>query len=301
MNAESTKRPPEREWHGKHLSWSYRPHAFRWEGEQIEGINFLPLAREMRAWMMQRGQLSYISNSDREIKGRYTNPYSYSGSALSLVLSRAINAYHDYATSPTPDHTEVDAEVERLRLYNDVLLYTARVCEVAIKQLLYCTNFTESRYKRLALGALLESPCPACKKENGKDPHLVSLIGTLAHPFHLCLEFDHCAMDHMNFVNKLRNSQAAHSEIQTLNIRTVGESKQQLLKDCEEVLSGFLHMLSHFEKLEEEILNDLAKKGEAIILLRLNGLPPEDCNFNLVPGQRFVFDPTSDPQTPEQA
>lgn len=86
-----------------------------------------------------------------------------------------------------------------------------------------------------------------------------------------------------------------------LNIRTVGESKQQLLKDCEEVLSGFLHMLSHFEKLEEEILNDLAKKGEAIILLRLNGLPPEDCNFNLVPGQRFVFDPTGDPQTPEQA
>ncbi|MCD9008231.1 hypothetical protein LDO31_18750 [Luteimonas sp. XNQY3] len=105
----------------------------------------------------------------------------------------------------------------------------------------------------------------------------------------------------MDFVNKLRNSQAAHSEIQTLNIRTVEESKQQLLKDCEEVLSGFLHMLSHFEKLEEEMLDDLAKKGEAIILLRLNGLPAEDCNFNLVPGQRFVFDPKDAMQSPKQA
>lgn len=301
MSAEVTKRPPEREWHGKHLSWSYRPHAYRWDGERIVGINFLPLAREMRAWMMQRGQLSYISNSDRETTGCYTNPYSYSGAALSLVLGRAINASHEYATTPAPDHTDVDAEVERLRLYNDVLLYTARFCEVVIKQLLHCTHFPESRYKRMALGALLESPCPSCRKQNGKEPHLVSLIGTLAHPFHLCLEFDHCAMDHMDFVSKLRNAQAAHSEIQTLCIRVPEESKKQLLKDCDEVLSGFLHMLSHFEKLEEAMLDDLANKGEAIILLRLNGLPAKDCNFNLVPGQRFVFDPKGRTQSPKHA
>lgn len=298
MNADSQKQPPTREWHGKHLSWSYRPQAFRWHGEQVAGINFLPLAGEMRAWMQQRGQLSFISSSDQQIKGRYTNPYSYSGAALALIMARAINAYYDYATTQTPDQSEVDAEIERLRLYNEVLLYTARVCEVAIKQLLYCTQIPEARYKRMALGALLESPCPDCKRKNGKEPHSVSLIGTLAHPFHLCLEFDQCAMNHMDFVNKLRNAQAAHSDIQTLNIRSVEESKQQLLKDCNEVLTGFVHMLSHFEQLEGRMLDDLAEKGETIILLKLNGLPPEDCNFNLVPGRRFVFDPLAAKQPP---
>lgn len=296
MNMDDKKRPPSREWHGKHLDWSYRPHAFRWTGEHIVGINFIPLASEMRAWMMQRGQLSIVSRSDHGRQGGYTNPYVFNGAALSVILGRVINASHDYATTETPDHTEVDAEIERLRLYNEVLIYTARMCEVAIKQLLHCTQIPESQYERMALGQLLESTCRACNKKDGKTPHLVSYLGTLAHPFHLCLEFDHCAMDHMDLVNKLRNSQAAHSGIQNLNIRSVKESKEQLLKDSDEVLSGFLHMLSHLEKLEESMLDDLAKKGEAITILKLNGLPPEECNFNLVPGRKFVFDPETKAQ-----
>jgi hypothetical protein len=260
-------------------------------GEQIVGINFIPLAREMRAWLMQRGQLPIASQADQREKGGYTNPYTFSGVALALVLGRVVNAYYDYATAQSLDHNEVDAELERLRLYNEVLLYAARVCEVVIKKLLFCTQIPESRYRRMALGALLESPCPSCKKQNGKEPHSVSMVGTLAHPFHLCLEFEHCAMDHMDLVNKLRNSQAAHSGIQMLNIRSVEDSKAQLLKDCDEVLSGFLHMLSHLEELEERMLDDLAEKAEAIILLKLNGLPAEDCNFRLTPGMRFVFEP----------
>lgn len=240
---------------------------------------------------MQRGRLSIVSRSDHTGQGGYTNPYTFNGAALSVILGRVINASHEYATTETPDHTEADAEIERLRLYNEVLIHTARMCEVAIKQLLYCTQIPESQYERMALGQLLESPCRACKRKDGKTPHLVSHLGTLAHPFHLCLEFDRCAMDHMDLVNKLRNSQAAHSGIQNLNIRSAKESKEQLLKDSDEVLSGFLHMLSHLEKLEESMLDDLAKKGEAITILKLNGLPPEECNFNLVPGRKFMFDP----------
>jgi hypothetical protein len=205
-------------------------------------------------------------------------------------MGRIVNAFHDYATMQTPDHDEVDAEIERLRLYNEVVLYAARICEVAIKQLLYCTQFPEAQYKRMALGALLESQCPSCKRQNGKEPHSVSMVGSLAYPFRLCLEFDYCTMDHIDLVNKLRNSQAAHSEIQMLNIRSVEDSKTQLLNDCDEVLTGFLHMLSHLEKLEERMLDDLAEKSEAIVLLKLNGLPAEDCNFKLTPGERFVYE-----------
>ncbi|AOJ19909.1 hypothetical protein WJ11_11275 [Burkholderia cenocepacia] len=98
-------------------------------------------------------------------------------------------------------------------------------------------------------------------------------------------------MDHMDLVNKLRNSQAAHSEVQTLNIRSVAESKAQLLHDSNEALNGFVHMLSHLEDLEQKMLVDLAEKGEAINRLKRSGLQAADCNFNLVPDQPFVFNP----------
>jgi len=50
-------------------------------------------------------------------------------------------------------------------------------------------------------------------------------------------------------------------------------------------------MLSHLEKLEEKMIMDLAEKGQAITILKNNGLPPEKCNFRLIPGERFAFEP----------
>jgi hypothetical protein len=130
----------------------------------------------MRAWMMQLGQLSLIATPEAPTSGGFTNPHMASGVTLQLLMARIINASHEYATADTPNHNEVDAEVERIRLYNEVLMYSARFCEVTIKQPLYCTQIPESRYKRMALGALLASPCPDCKRQNGKEPHLVSLV-----------------------------------------------------------------------------------------------------------------------------
>lgn len=278
-----------REWHGTHHSWSFSPHAFRWTGEQIAGLNFLPVATEMRAWVLRRGHLSLMPPSESPTNGGFTNPYTASGITLTLLMSRAICAFHEFATTTTEHDEEVGVEIERIRLYNELLIYSARLCEVAIKQLLYCTMIPVIEYQRMALGQLLESPCPSCKRKNGQKPHLISLVGTLACPYHLCLAFEHCAMDHMDVVNKLRNSQAAHSEVQTLNIRSIAESKAQLLRDSDEVLSGFVHMLSHLEDLEQKILADLVEKGEAINRLKRLGLPAEDCNFNLVPGQPFAI------------
>lgn len=258
-------------------------------------MNLVPLAGEMRAWMQQRGNLALMPAPSFPWCGGFTNPYTTSGVTLQLLMGRIINAIHEYVhvTTSTPNHNEIDAEVERVRLYNEVLMYSARLCEVTIKQLLYCTQIPESRFGRMALGALLESPCPDCKRHQGRTPHLVSFVGTLAHPFHLCLEFEHCAMDHMDLVNRLRNSEAAHSGIQPLNIRSVKASKLQLMQDSQEVLEGFVHMLSHIEDLERNILADLSEKGTSINALKRNGLPAEECNFNLVPNEKFVFDPNS--------
>lgn len=283
-----THDPSSRDWHGAHHPWAYRPDCFRWLGSDIAGINILPLATEMRAWLMQKGNLALPPEREMEAKGGYSNPYTFNGVTLSLILSRVVNTWHDYINSKSINNDEVETEIERLRIYNEVVLYAARFCEVVIKQLLHCTQVPEKQFKRMALGELLESSCPSCKKMNGNKPHSVSMVGTLAHPFHLCLEFEHCAMDHMALVNTLRNTQAAHSDIQMLEIRTVAESKAQLANDCEVVLSRFVHMLSHLENLEQCILNDLTLKADAIMLLKLKGLATEDCNFNLVPGQAEV-------------
>jgi len=91
----------------------------------------------------------------------------------------------------------------------------------------------------------------------------------------------------------LRNAQATHSGSQSLNLRTAEESKSQLLKDSTEVLTGLLHMLFHVEQLENRMFDDLVEKGEEIYFVKAGGLPAEDCNFNLVPGERFVFDPNA--------
>ena len=169
------RRPPHRDWHGSHQEWGYRPQAFRWDGHKLVGINFIPLAREMRAWLKQEGQLPLLSNADLTAKGGYTNPFTFSGGSIALILARVVNAYYDYCTLPSTQDDPIDAEIERLRLYNEVVLYAARMCETTIKQLLYCTQFPESRYMKKALGQLLEAPCTTCRKENGKKPHLISL------------------------------------------------------------------------------------------------------------------------------
>ena len=97
-------------------------------------------------------------------------------------------------------------------------------------------------------------------------------------------------MDHMDLVNRLRNSEAAHAGVQKLNIRSIEMSKLQLMQDSQEALNGFVHMLSHIENLERRMHVDLAEKGKVINMLKKNGLSAEDCNFNLVPGEKFVFD-----------
>lgn len=285
----SSPAQPKRDWHGSHHPWSYRQNAFRWDGEFIAGVNLLPLAGKMRAWMQQLGKLSLMPEPVAPSNGGFTNPFTVSGVTLQLLMARVINLSHEYATTDTGQHDPVDAEVERIRAYNELLMYSARLCEVSIKQLLYCTQIPEARYRRMGLGALLESPCPACKKAAGTKPHQVSLVGTLAHPFYLCLAFEQCAMDHMDLVNRLRNSEAAHAGVQLLSVRTVHASKAQLLEDSQQLLNGFVHMLSHVEELEREMLLDLAAKAKAINLLKQSGLKPEDCNFNLVPGQPFAY------------
>jgi len=239
--------------------------------------------------MQQRGNLALMPEPLAPWEGGYTNPFTASGVTLQLIMSKVINAAVECSAADSLEQDPVEAEIDRIRVYNELLIYAARVCESSIKQLLHCTQIPAHRYERQALGGLLQSPCPDCRKELGARPHQVSLVGTLAHPFRLCREFEECAMDHMDLVNRLRNSEAAHAGVQTLVVRTAEASKSRLMGESDQLLAGFVHMLSHVSDLEQRMLSDLAEKARAINLLKRNGLQAKDCNFNLVPGQQFSF------------
>src|SRR3546814_15376983 len=77
-----------RERHGTHHTIPYRPHAFRWNGHEIAGINFIPLSMSMRSWLLGRGQLPIASKSALETEGGYKNPYTFSGAALTSILAQ---------------------------------------------------------------------------------------------------------------------------------------------------------------------------------------------------------------------
>src|SRR5690606_1685451 len=154
------------------------------------GTNFHPLATEFHQWLLQKGHFSVFAEEHKGSLFSLTNPYSYNASVIAAILARAINATHDFATG-SESLDGMEADIERIRLYNEQVLYTARFCEATIKQLLHCTQIPKNYYKDASLGGLLSVECRACKG-SGKPRHKISMLGSLAHRYHLCLPFEHC-------------------------------------------------------------------------------------------------------------
>lgn len=238
-----------------HLDWEFRREAAMWMGNHAIGVNFHPLATEFRSWLLQEGKFSVFAEEHKGSLSSLTNPYSYHASVIAAILARAINASHEFATGTAP-MDDMEADIERIRIYNEQVLYTARFCEATIKQLLYCTQIPESYYKNAALGGLLSSECKECKNA-GKPRHKNSMLGSLAHRYHLCLVFEKCLFEHLKIVNRRRNLDAAHSETQGLRIRPATESRTQLATDSLEVGNELVHMLQHVSELEIHMMNEL--------------------------------------------
>lgn len=245
-----------------HFDWEFRREATIWIGDRATCINFHPLATELRLWLLRKGQFSVFTEEGKGLLTSLTNPYSYHASVIAAILSNSINTSHRFATS-TDSIGEMEADIERIRIYNELVLYTARFCEATIKQLLYCTQIPASYYKNAALGALLASECKVCKG-GGMSRHKISMLGSLGHRYHLCLSFEQCLFEHLKIVNRRRNVEAAHSETQGLRLRPSVESRAQLARDSIEVGNELVHMLQHISDLElriEDELNSRMREG----------------------------------------
>jgi hypothetical protein len=238
-----------------HFDWDFRREAAIWHGGRTVGVNFHPIATELRDWLLRQGVFSILREDDKGGWDSFTNPYAYHASVLACILARTVEAGHDFVTA---DYAldEVDAEVERIRLYNEHVLYTARFCEASIKQLLYCTQIPSRYYEQAALGELLSSECKACKRA-GRVRHKISMLGSLAHRYHLCIPFEHCLFEHLKIVNRRRNVEAAHAETQSLRMRPIADARARLHSDSHSILQELVHMLQHVSELEQRMLNEL--------------------------------------------
>lgn len=247
-----------------HVEWNFREEAMRWRGDYAIAPNFYPLATEFRQWLLREGPLTVFAQNDKSHPHGYTNPYTYHCSSLAAVLADAINASHAIATS-AEQKDPLDAEIQRIRSYGECVLNVARLCEALTKQLLYCTQIPEKYYKKASLGALLSTECHACRKSARR--HKISLLGSLAHRYGLCLEFEGCLEEHLKIVGRRRNVEAAHSDSPLIVVRSAAESREQLKKDIEDLGNEFVHMLGHIgdleRRMESELVDHLSQRRPA--------------------------------------
>jgi hypothetical protein len=179
------------------------------------------------------------------------NPYTFSLCAIGYAFCRTVNDAFEFAES-SEEIDPVDAEIKRIRYESELVIYAARFCEAAIKQMLYCTSFSVDLYEKATMGQLLSRHCEACGK--GKEGHDISLLGALAHRFFLCPMLDGCAIDHLLLVARRRNLEAAHSDSQFINPRTAAESRAHLNESALEIGYELGHMADHIGAIEAKMI-----------------------------------------------
>lgn len=257
--SDENKSTKEIDWGSKHSAashdeWAFRREAFIWEGDAPLFPNIRSISVELKAWMLREGNVNYLFHTDKTRLNAPTNPYTYDAYYLAMAYMGIINDAHAFGTS-NERMRSLDAEVKYLRLSSELLLNTTRLCEVLIKQLLFCTDFLPRQYDTAALGNLLSRRCRAC--QNAGKKYFVSLTGSLTHRYGLCNTFDNCLHEKMQIVNSHRNTSAAHAGTPEFRGRLLKESRTRMLEDMDRIGNEFIHMLNHIGDLETRITNEI--------------------------------------------
>lgn len=272
MPTESEPRSPHHSAHeASHQPWAYGKGAVIWTPNEIPfAINITPHATNMCAWLRrERTDVWQPGAYASEYLERQRNPYSESLATLTASIALVIEDSVRFIESSVEVHP-VEAEVRRVRLECELVLYAARFCEAALKQMLHCTSFPPRLYRYAAMGQLLSQDCRSCRR--AKLPtHSFSLLGSLAHQFFLCAEIDQCALDHLLLGNKRRNFEAAHSNAQRLESCSVSESRTKLKASLDEIVGAFSHLLGHVSKVEMAMVREINLR-----MLHYPEMPPID-------------------------
>lgn len=237
-----------------HMDWEFRKEAAIWIDDKPVLPNFHPLATELQNWLLQQGELKFFPPSDKKLSPAYSNPYTYDGSILAITFAQIIDDSALFING-TEEIDTVQAEIRRIRVYTEQVLYIARICEAFTKQLLFCTNFPEGEYRGSALGSLLSKDCNGCKGSK-EERHKLSLLGSLAHRYGFCQGYEQCLGEHMKIVNRRREVEAAHSGVTEFIEREVSAIRKQLGDDISKLGDNFVHLLGHLSDIEQSMLTE---------------------------------------------
>jgi hypothetical protein len=239
---------------GYHIPWELNAgRATVWNAEMLPvRPNMYAFGAELRKWM--RGE-PYATPALPSREGVFTNPYTEDASVLTAAYMRATNDGGDWGLHDRSSMTWVSGEIRRIRLYTEFVLYTVRLTEALVKQLLFCTNFQPKSYAPLSLGELLFVDCKACRR--AKNPHMTSFLGSLAHHYRLCRGYDNCLDKDLPLLNRLRNKLAAHAGTWEIRYVPTSHSRKQLVADSLETGKAFVHMLEHIGEIELAMRDDI--------------------------------------------
>lgn len=260
-----------------HVPWEYcRTRAFRGFGPLFPlGVNLYPWAEALRAWMAQERDSDFplFTKDHKEAPGSHSNPYTYDASVLVCITSVVINDSHRLARGDEPVD-EIDANVARVRIFNEQALYFARVCEVIVKQMLHCTDLPRRSYKLAPMRKLIGTLYTPSRGKQGGEDVLFSPIGSLAHRFKLCGQYEECLRGHLIELGNRRNEVAAHAGTMPLEIHATDESNDRLLKDSVELGNHFFHALEHLAEIESAMLQELEERVPERVTVRFPGPKP---------------------------
>lgn len=237
-----------------HPPWRLAKNAAIWVESKPVRANLIPVSAEMCNWLSQKGQLTVVTERDRGLTNGYTNPYTYYATSLGTQLASAINETIEFAESNAPI-TAFEAELRRIRLESELALNFARFCEATMKQMLYCTDFSSTLYKKASLGPLLSQDCKECRKRG--TPHSFSLLGALSHHYFQCHTLEHCLYDHLQIAGGRRNSLSAHSDTHVPNATTATESRQIAASTTRTIGHELGHMAQHLGEIETTMIAEI--------------------------------------------
>lgn len=238
-----------------HIEWGFRREAAAYEGEIPFAPNLHAIGWDLRLWMLRQGNLTFYPHHFKEQPNALTNPYTYDASILASTFAEVVNNAVAF-TKRTDFYGPEEAEFCYMRLYTELVLYSTRLLEALIKQMLFCTTFPEGEYKNATLGALLERNCSSCQAFKEKR-HKVSLMGSLAHRYGFCQGYEKCLNSHMNIVRRRRNIEAAHSSTIEFLDRTVDESNGLMQTQLDLLGNELIHMLQHIGDIELHMVKEM--------------------------------------------
>jgi hypothetical protein len=239
-----------------HMDWGFRKEAAIFDQHQMPiEPNIRPIGGILRKWMLREGGLEYLNEHDKKHPLAPTNSYTYNAYALVLAYSAIINDAAAFVKSD-PANDPLDDEIKHFRLYSAYVLYPARILEALVKQMLFLTTFSESSYKRIAIGELLSVECSGCRASEDKR-HKISLLGSIAHRYGFCGPYEQCLHSKMEIVKKRRDIEAAHAGVVKIVGRSPERTRQVFRGQISRIGEEFIHMLKHIEDMENHIIRDL--------------------------------------------